>query len=256
MNNIVKEYIENGKEIEKIREETKTKKDDLLKEQNKELEIISDKKHALEVEERNIRTIAEQKESGLDAEETLKLKSYQDQREAVKRTVAFLEVQERNKKLSLERYFEIILHDDEYFNLGVQIMKNQKPVNCFDVVVLGDCVFYEPLIKQPYHSHYGVTLGSVKTEDDARKLIEKKKSTIGQDVIKQVIALKKEYLEVIKTWKLSDFEELFEYNCYDCRGRFDKNVSVHTRDAWNVKPGESKQEPCNGKLNRGIKEVV
>lgn len=254
MKDIVREYIENGKEIEKIREETKTKKGEVLEERNKELENISDKKHALEVEERNIRQTAEQKESGLDAEENLKLKSYQDQREAVKRIVEFLEVQERNKQASLVGDFEVILHDDEYFKLGVQIIRNQKPVNCFDVVVLGDCVFYEPLIKQPYHGHYGVTLNSVKTEDDARKLIEKKKATIGQDVIKQVEALKKEYMEVIKTWKLSDFDELFEYNCCDCRERFDTKVSEHTRQVWNDKTGL--REPCTGTLHRVIKRTI
>lgn len=254
--NIIKEYIKNGKEIQRIKTETEQTEKGIREELNKALEIIDNKKEALKVEERNMRHIAEIQTETAEAEERLKMTPYKDQREAVKRIVEFLEVQERNEQISLEGAFEIILHDDDYFKLGIKILRNDKPVNCFDAVVLGSCVFYEPLIKQPYHGHYGVTLGSFKSEGDAKRLIEKKKSTIGQDVIKQVEELKKEYLEVIKTWKLSDFEELFEYNCYDCRGRFDKNVSVHTRDAWNVKPGESKQEPCNGKLHRGIKGAV
>lgn len=255
MNKLVEEYIKNGKEIQRIKAETELKCGQIKEEKYKAIEKIRDKITVLEKKERDTSHQYDLKVEAAEAEEEHQKKPYDNQRDSVERIIEFLEVQERNEQISLKGDFAIILYADEYFKLGIKIMRNQKPVNCFDVVVNGNCVFYEPLIKNPY-SHYAVSLGSFKTEEDAERFIEKTKSTIGQDIIKQVEELKKEYLEVTKTWKLSDFEELFEYNCHDCRGRFDTNVSAHTRPAWDVKPGDSKQEPCKGNLHRRIKGAV
>ncbi|CAG1770566.1 hypothetical protein BAC3_01159 [uncultured bacterium] len=105
--------------------------------------------------------------------------------------------------------------------------ENRKPVNKFTAAVYVACVFREPLIRLPFDCR---DLGSFKTVEEARACAIKKKVGILQDVIEAVKTLKTEYTQVTNTYKLPDFDDLFEYSCSDCRATFRKVPGNHDRE--------------------------
>jgi len=259
-NEIVQDFLKAGQEINRIKEETEQEQKEIRQKCSEEQAIIRDQKWELEKKERDLSYQKEIKIKESQEAHKIKVQHHAAQREGVKRIIAFLEIQERNEPLEpipdpLER---VIIHDDEYLKVYITILQNRKPVNKYDVRILGDCLFgYNELFKPDFSFgyRYGTILKSHPTVDAATKYIEKIKGTIAQDVIKRVDELKKEYLEVIETYKLSDFEELFEYTCYECRNIFKENISEHQRQVYGDRTG-LEFETCTGQLHRQIRREV
>jgi hypothetical protein len=245
---LVEEYLRNGKEITRINEETALKKQDIKKKRRTELENIDQKKEILKQEEREAKKRYDNADEAADEEEKKQAEPYNLQRAAVRRIITLLELAEKYKPIRMEdgevriKEGKILewqqwIHNDDYLTIRLIIGENDKPKNKYTVAVYGRCAFHEPLIKLP--SCYGLSLnesgmhirqeiGSFKTIDEAKSAIVKKlKQNLFQDLIKDVEALKKEYLEVTATWKLSDFEELFEYRCPACQSRFKHKPETH-----------------------------
>lgn len=238
MNKLVEEYIKNGKEIQRIKGETEEKEKQALDEGNKTIDEIYERKRLIDQEDSKARAEHTMRLEAINKKEQEERAPFDSQRDAVRRIVAFLEVQERfkpaafiNERKAREGEFwewQDWIHNDDFLKIRLCIAENDKPVNIYTVRAHITSVFYNPLIELPYSSR---ELGSFKTVDEAKAYITKKKDRLFQDEIKAVEALKVEYQKVIAAYKLSDFEELFEYRCggYDCRAKF-KTPTPHTKE--------------------------
>jgi len=240
MNEIVAEYLKNTNEINRICEDAKAKINRLGLDKEKELEAIWDKRKQFDREESAIEQLYNQKSEDIDKDKHSLIVSLVSKKDAVHRIIKLLEVREKFKPISLAdgevrvhdgKFLEWCdwIHEDDYLKIRSVIGENDKPVNKYSVVAYGRCIFGEPLIKLPFsyrislnesRMHIAQELGSFKTITEAKDCIAKKKGQVFQDTIKAVEALKAEYLDVIGKYKLSDFEELFEYHCTECRAKF------------------------------------
>lgn len=236
MNKLVEEYIKNGKEIQQIKGETEEKKNKIIEERNNLWDVINEKRHLLEIETIKIRGDANDKIAIVDADEVKQTTPLINQRESVQRIVAFLETQEEfepatfdNERRAREGKFsewQDWMHNDDFLKIRLSIVENDKPVNKYTARAHIKSVFYKGLIELPSSPK---ELGSFKTIDEAKAYILKKKGTLFQEETKTLEALKLEYREVITAYKLSDFEELFEYYCSDCNAKFKTIPEYHEK---------------------------
>lgn len=237
MNKLVEDYIKNGQEIQRIKGETEEKEKEILEERDKLWDVINEKRHLLNTEEIKIRGEADDKIAMVGADEAKQTEPLNNQRKSVKRIVAFLEVQEKFKPAAFDderkaregkfSEWQDWIHNDDFFKIRLCIAENNKPVNKYTLRAHIKCVFYEPMIKLPDSPR---ELGSFKTIDEAKAYILKKKGALFLEEIKVVEVLKVEYQKVITTYKLSDFEELFEYYCSDCRTKFKTIPEYHEKE--------------------------
>lgn len=275
MNQLVDDYLKGSKAIIEINEDTAHKIVDLNKERREMLDDIDKRMRALQEEEAVIKKLYADAEAKLHEKEKEAMAPYHLQKAAVQRIIHFLEVaewyrpvdeigtemmqSERDKGKFYE--WQEYLYADDYLKIRLLMAENQKPVNKFSVLAYGRCVFGEPLIKLPYFygthlndSYAGFSIRAeikdFKTVEDAKAYIEKYKAKMLKDIIELVKALEAEYADVVKTWKLSDFDALCEYRCYDCRRTFKQNTNSHT--AKNYRDGREVEEPCTGTLYRQV----
>jgi len=232
---LVEQYKLNGIRIQLLEDEAKTKKETIQEERGKVWEKIYDKRSQLDKEERDLRYDLELKERGIEEDTRIQTAPFELQRESVKRIVQFLEVQETYKPAELKEGMWIpagewqdwVYHDD-YLKIRLLVHENNKPVNKYTTSVCVDCVFREPLLKLPSSC---TALGYFKTVDEAKACAVKKKDKVLRDVIQAVEVLRTEYIQVTGAYKLSDFDELFEYSCSDCRATFKKVPGNHDRES-------------------------
>ena len=110
------------------------------------------------------------------------------------------------------------LYNDNFLKINCLITINNKPKNCYSLVVYGRCLFGgEDFIKFP--KSYGVHLRDewlsilyvIKDspeKKELKKLLEKSKEKILETCkVSEYEELKKEYLETIESHKIEDFEQ-------------------------------------------------
>ena len=232
---LVKEYKENGHRIQRIKDGAETRKEDVQEERSKIWDIIHAKRDQLDKEEYDLRHDLELREKVIEEETKRQTAPFELQRESVRRIVQFLEVQEMFKPAELKEGMWIPagewqdwVYQDDYLKIRLLVHENNKPVNKYTTSVCVDCVFREPLLKLPSSC---TALGYFKTVDEAKACAVKKKDKVLRDVIQAVEALRTEYIQVIGAYKLSDFDELFEYSCSDCRATFKKVPGNHDQES-------------------------
>ncbi len=228
---LIEEYKKNGLEIQRIKNETEVKEEQAREIRDKVKDNIWERRKLLDAEESAARQFCDKTVEAIGKEEERQTAPLESQRESVKRIIDFLEVQEKFKPCELEtpraskRYsseagfleWQEWIHNDDYLKLRLLISENDKPVNKYTVSVYIASVFHKPLIEFPYSPR---ELNSFKRVEEAKVYIAKKIEGLFQDEIKAIEALKLEYSEIIAAYKLSDFEDLFEYRCTDCRAKF------------------------------------
>lgn len=230
---LINVYKNSGKEIARINEESDVKMEELSNQKHKLMKGIWDREDKIRDDTRLIEDKYEDDKHSLTEDTAEQIAPHAQHIEHVKRIVEFLEVQERGINLEMkcndrikEGYFrewQEWIHNDDYLKIRLKITENDKPVNKYTVSSVIKCVFYEPLIKLP-DLWGGLEHGSFKTVDDAKAFIVKKKGKLFLDEIEKVEALKAEYLDIIGKYKLSYFEELFEYRCSTCSAVFKNKI--------------------------------
>lgn len=254
---LVNEYKKNGIEIARIVAEDEEKGGVLEEKRYKLMKTIYKREDQIREDTNKIES------NHLDEKEILRqdtenqIEPHQQQRDSVKRIIEFLEVQERGRDIKMScpsrvreghyKEWQEWIHNDDYLKIRLLISENDKPVNKYTVSTVMTCVFLEPLIKLP-DIWGGLEHTSVKTVEDAKAFIAKRKDKLHLDIIEKVAALEIEYLNVIAKYKLSDFEELFEYRCSKCRATFKRVVPVSHDAEVTVEYGTPNQrqqmEPC------------
>jgi len=122
-----------------------------------------------------------------------------------------------------EEYIEWLGHvyKDDFLKIRLLIIENRKPKNKYSLMAYGRCAFEDPkLLKRVYaygtpnlneHSEiFSVRheLGCFPSIDEIKKLISKYPDKVLKTYIADFVKLKQEYLEVMGTYKLSDFEHI------------------------------------------------
>ncbi|MFZ3168174.1 MAG: hypothetical protein WA130_11215 [Candidatus Methanoperedens sp.] len=231
---LIEQYKINGTEIQRIKGEEECKKEALKEERSKVWEIVHEKRSQLDKEEDKLCQGLDLKEKAIEKDAEWKIAPLESLREAVKRIVQFLEVQETFKPVELKEGMWIPagewqdwVYQDDYVKIRLLVHENSKPINKYTTSVCVVCVFGEPLLKAPQNC---TDIGYFKTIDEARTCATKKKDKVLRDVIQAVEVLKAEYTQVTSAYKLSDFEEMFEYHCSECRAVFKKVPESHDRE--------------------------
>lgn len=256
-NALVSEYKQNGIEIARIEAEDKVKGGILQENRYKLMQEIYKREDQIRDDTNKIES------DHIDEVETLRqdtenqIEPHHQQRVSVKRIIEFLEVQERGKDIEMScpgrtiegRYkeWQEWIHNDDYLKIRLLISENDKPVNKYTVSTVMTCVFSDPLIKLP-DMWGGLDHTSVKTIEDARAFIARRKDKLHLDIIEKVAALEVEYLDVIAKYKLSDFEELFEYRCSSCRATFQRVIpdshDTEVTVGWRSETPTHEIKPC------------
>lgn len=146
-----------------------------------------------------------------------------------------------------------VIHSDTCLKLRYVIVRNNKPVNKYDICVVGNCLFDTDLMELPYS--YGLDIDttglnirtyikSVKSIEYAEKYIERNPIKY-QEIISTVSNLEKELQEAMEKFTIDDFSEIIEYVCIDCRHPF-KSPTSHTSMQYDYSGSrrELKEMPC------------
>lgn len=265
---LIQEYIQNGLEIAEIAKQTQIKQKQAMDARDKIRIKITNIRSQIEEQaldlERNSKLILD----SITAEEQNQIDLYQQQRLAVKRIIQFLDVHKTPLPIEIGEVtfrkgefaeWRDWIYDNDYLKIRLLLHENDKPVNKYSLMVYGVCAFKNPLVQLPqyYRSHLHIIhmdifqeLKSFKTIGAAIVYIDKNKKTLFHDLIAAVEALTDEYLTIIKKYSLSDFEELFEYTCLDCRTTFKTIPDSHNIELPGLNSREFKKCPCHYGFHR------
>ena len=249
---ILKNILESrDKEMEGLRNLNSVKQDEIYKEERR----ISDKKYKIEREFKDAAT-------KLDEDVSLACVPLHKTASDIGHLIKLLELSTNLAPIEWgaaktyrdrELIMSDIIHSDTYLKMRYVIVRNDKPVNKYDICLIGNCLFDEELIKLPYT--YGVDIDttgmnirtfikSVKTVKDAEKYIAKNQNKY-QEIISTVSDLANEMEEAMEKYTLDDFSEIIEYICTSCWKPF-KSPMPHTIERWTYSNGERKlvEESC------------
>lgn len=120
----------------------------------------------------------------------------------------------RERKLYRKGFF----FKDKYMNIKIYIAENDKPVNKYTLFACGSCAFNE-FMSLPYgyglpvhgeHGNISIIIKDLPTVEDINAYLKGNKKRILKDLINTYNAVKKEYLDVIRDYRLSDFKTVLE----------------------------------------------
>jgi hypothetical protein len=256
---LVKQYKQAGIEIQRIRDDEGSKKEALKTEKDQAWELINEKREQLRKYERDMNNALELKEKAIEKDAERQVEPLELLRERVKRIVQFLEVQERFEPVVLEAGMWIPagewqdwVHQDDFLKIRMLVYENSKrPVNRFTAAVCISTAISRPLWDMSTNC---MDLGHFKTLDEAKGCTVRRKDKVLKTEMRTAEALRTEYLDVVSKYKLSDFDELFEYYCSDCRAVF-KNIPESHNRAYMKSVGKGYVEvveKCDGRLYRRI----
>ena len=114
------------------------------------------------------------------------------------------------------------LYQDEFLDMRLYVVENARPKNRYTLVVKGRCAFGAPLGWEPSSilelprgyvrmQDYGAgdnvesILAHLPSIDDAEKYVAKHSKELMRNFLEKYQAVKQEYLEAIKNYKLEDF---------------------------------------------------
>lgn len=236
---VVIEYLESEKRISSLSQA----RDDFREKKEKEItdlkwEVYQPKIRALE-DERDERVAEIRKESeSKQLESNEKIAELHKTIEKVERILSFLKPTAWKEKKNAEwldfdestvkayHYCEKIetFYKDEYLKIVAYISENSKPKNKYSLTLVGKCFFTEKQIKFPYG--YGLDLAifgegftvavpviDKPTIEEAKAYYTKNKEKILKPTMEEYQAVKKEYLDVIRTYTIDDFKKLIAYRC-------------------------------------------
>lgn len=256
---LVKQYKEAGTEIQRIKDDEGDKKEALKTEKDQAWELINEKREQLRKYERDMNNALELKEKAIEKDAERQVEPLELLRERVKRIVQFLEVQEKFKPVVLEAGMWIPagewqdwVHQDDFLKIRMLVYENKsRPVNRFTAAVCISTAISRPLWDMSTNC---MDLGHFKTLDEAKGCTVRRKDKVLKTEMRTATTLKAEYLDVVGKYKLSDFEELFEYYCSDCRTVFKEVPASHDRTYMKSVDKEyvSVTEKCDGRLYRRI----
>ncbi len=151
--------------------------------------------------------------------------------EEVERKIKFLELAKKIKKTDVsiddsemgvygtgKLYRKGFFFKDKYMIIKIYIAENSKPVNKHTLFACGNCVFGN-FMALPYG--YGLPVysdrGNIKTVikelptiEDINAYLKKNRDRILKNLIDTYNSVKKEYLDIIKGYRLSDFKTVLE----------------------------------------------
>ena len=120
----------------------------------------------------------------------------------------------RDKKL----YRKGVFFKDKYMNIKIYIAENDKPVNKYTLFAVGNCVFKDFMdlpdyYGLPVHSDRGnikTVIQDLPTVEEINVYLEKNRKGILKNLIGRYNVVKKEYLDTIRDYRLSDFKTVLE----------------------------------------------
>ncbi len=151
--------------------------------------------------------------------------------EEVERKVKFLELAKKIKKIDVsiddsemgvygtgKLYRKGFFFKDKYMNIKIYIAENDKPVNKHTLFACGNCAFKD-FMSLPYG--YGLPVYSdreniktiikeLPTIEDINAYFKKNRDRILKNLIDTYNTVKKEYLDIIKGYRLADFKPVLE----------------------------------------------
>jgi len=228
----LKQYIEAQTKLQtyyqrqkKIRKETEKK---LYENKYKYRDLISN----LEKEQYKAeREITEKKETAIDEIDSL-LTSVIPIQDEFKRIMNFFLLQENNKKgtklktpevykyqNSNEIFYEPIesIVQDLYKTISVYITENRKPVNKYNLLIIGNTIFNEDVmnLKHDYgldvltdHANIQIYIKSASSKEALQEYFNKNKTKIVQKILEEFNTAEQEYKETLelfnqKEWKIA-----------------------------------------------------
>lgn len=229
-NAIISKFLKNKKETHRICTAADTEIESI---RNKQLKIKNDaetKIEALEKTTHDKRTALDKQAETVEVKKKKTIEPLCDQIGKVKQLISLLKMAERFepveniKNVDVRPYDSSFLkwlgyiHRDDFLKIRLLIAGNSKPKNKYTLMAYGRCVFKESLIKRPYmyggpHLNDSNQGFSIKYELQSLPSVEEikevsKRKDILKSFIEKVEVLKKEYLEVTKNYKLSDFSKI------------------------------------------------
>lgn len=120
----------------------------------------------------------------------------------------------RDEKLYRKGFF----FKDQYMKIKIYIAENDKPVNKYTLFALGNCVFKDFMdlpddYGLPVHSDRGnikIIIKDLPTVEEINVYLEKNRKSILKNLIDRFNVVKKEYLDAIRDYRLSDFKTVLE----------------------------------------------
>lgn len=137
--------------------------------------------------------------------------------------------------------------NEEFLNIKLFIVTNEKPTNCYSLIAYGYCLFYDNdnrIMKVPhgyvqgaYYSDGYPNIEAIIREspntEDLKTWLGKNRSKILAEFITNYEAVKAEYLAVLKNYKVEDFEQFISLKCSNCgyfRTTFDDSYSYYSKE--------------------------
>ena len=246
---------ENGKELAKIALENITKVNTLNKEIDGIREDVSNETRRLQydVYQPKIRAIEDECRHVIDdakniaqGKEEFKRKQVEELTEPVRKVERILEFfrLDTRKPIDIadedvkqndrykERYRENwgLVFDDPFLKVRAFIMENDKPKNKYIIVLIGRCLFDSglgdrPLLKLP--RDYGLSISE--PWGSAPQEILKEAATVKElhtwwtsngmrkvSWIQDYVAVRAEYEHILKTYRVTDFDDFLTWMCPEC----------------------------------------
>lgn len=230
---LARQYIENEKQIRAIRDE----RDKIWKETHEEVQrldyvVYARKIRALQDErDEKIQKLNKKKDEQI-AEKDKQIDALHIVIANVDQILNFLRI--KKKDLTIvdtdvhvynDKHCESLgyIFDDDLLKVKLFIMENRKPKNKYSLVAIGRCLFDRELVGLPYS--YGtpchvtswhnveVVIKDLPTTEELYQYLRKRKHFILTCLLGKYEDVKKEYLEVLQTYKPEDFEALMKYRC-------------------------------------------
>ena len=149
----------------------------------------------------------------------------------VERKIKFLELAKKIKETDVsiddkemgaygdrKLYRKGFFFKDKYMNIKIYIAENRKPVNKHTLFACGNCVFKDFMSLPcgyglPVYSDRGnirTIIKELPTIEDINAYLKKNRDRILKNLIDTYNSVKKEYLDIIKGYRISDFKTVLE----------------------------------------------
>ena len=107
---------------------------------------------------------------------------------------------------------------DKYMNIKIYVAENDKPVNKYTLFACGNCAFGDFMdlphgYGLPVHGDRGnitIIIKDLPTVEEINSYLEKNRKRVLKNLIGRYNVVKKEYLDVIRDYRLSDFKTVLE----------------------------------------------
>jgi len=264
-NELVSAYRESEKQISSISRESDEFKEKKEKEIQDVKEVYGPKIRALEGKQHEKITDIHVEILSKKLESKEKINELYKNIEKVERILSFLKPTHRTAewvdfdedkvKAYRDCHIEKIgtFYRDECIKIVAYISENGKPKNKYTLAIVGRIGFRHEEIEGwkscGVHIHTDgffdveISITDRSTIEEIKAYYEKNKEKILKPQLEQYQEIKKEYLDVLKTYKIDDFKELIAYRCSKC-GYF-----YTEREAGRISRIEDSDCPiCEGKI--------